>query len=1191
MSATTNISKLEAQNLPLSGIHLIEASAGTGKTFNITRIVLRLLLEKKLKIQNILVVTFTKAATEELRGRIDSDLRSTLLNWGNRDVSDPFYASLESKVSKDVANLILREAINDLDEAAIFTIHGFCKRVLTQQAFASGLPFDLDMEADSFELKIEAVRDWYRQLERTTEDYLTVTNYWLTPEDFYKAFSTLLSEGLTIEGNNPEKILQSYFERKQAAKLNLASHSSIVFDELIDSHKDKDARGLEFDALTSWLSDDQIVPMSKEAASVFDGKRYARKSADIKDALNTAFNPLKELKKQTLDIDKQIKRAEADVIVTRALSRINANIKERKKTLATLDFDDLILSLLNSLKDTKNEALIEELINQYPVALVDEFQDTDPNQYAIFERIYINKDNKNSGLQHTDDTALYMIGDPKQAIYGFRGGDVFAYLAARNNADQQWYMDTNWRSSSLLINAYNRLFYGEPLPVNIDPEQQTTHVFNYDIGYIPVNSSTAHDDSPLSDTDEERKSLNYIYFPEHEAYGKGANNQQFRSVIAAWCANEIVTLLQSKSVVENDIAILVRDRGEAQDIQQALMSRGCSSVYLSNRENVFLSHEAQDLLTLLSGILVLEDNRLFIAALATSLCGLGPEELHKLQHDEVYWEDYRLQFIAMRNEWHRKGLMSMAFKLIHNNYKPSPQRHERSLTNTIHLLELLQQASQKHSQPWEQLSWLRDKIENQAVDSESELRLESDANLVKIITLHGSKGLEYPVVFVPFASRAKGGPKSLPDYFRYHKVDSHKVDSDKTESNQSILHVGFDSDIQKMSVKEQQAEDVRLLYVAVTRAKYACYICATPFSDYQNSPLGLMTGLNKGDDLLKSLETIVNDTPQSAGLISISYDEESSVSEIITPDLSLSNENKAKPIVQTVNRTIENDWWIGSFSAITRHIRHGVMAEPDRDSGNESDLLEQSNVAEALKLAMRFVLKKGAAAGNLLHDTLENVDFKNPDWDTALIKPLRHFGEFSDDNIEALKLWLNECLGATLCNASLNELSLSALPAECTLREVEFYFPMNNATRHDLSLLLQQHRGSKVPLQLPEGNELKGMMHGFIDLIFEWQGKYYVADYKSTYLGDEVEKYSHQAMQDNIEDNYYDLQYLIYCLALHRYLSLRIENYSPETHFGGVYYLYLRGMGIVDGKGVYCRDIDPSLLNALDALFTGVSHE
>ncbi len=1191
MKDTHKVNKLEAQNLPLNGIHLIEASAGTGKTFNITRIVLRLLLEKNLKIQNILVVTFTKAATEELRGRIDSDLRATLINWGNRDLSDPFYASLENKVSKDAANLILREAISDLDEAAIFTIHGFCKRVLTQQAFYSGLPFDLEMEADSYELKVEAIRDWYRQLEQSPTRYLTVTDYWLTPEDFYKAFSTLLSEGLNIEGNSPEKIKQNYTEQKQRALLNLETHSSLIFSELIDSHKDKDSRAMEFVALVDWLNDEQIIAMPKDAASVFDGKRYARKSAEIKGALNDVFNPIKDLKKQTLKLDDQIKRAEADVIVTSAIKSINNKIKERKQAIATLDFDDLILSLLNSLKETKNEALVDQLISQYPVALVDEFQDTDPNQYAIFEQIYINNHVINSSQERKAETALYMIGDPKQAIYGFRGGDVFAYLAARNQADQQWYMDTNWRSSSLLINAYNRLFYGEALPDIIDPERQTTHVFKYDIGYIPVNSSATHDDSPLAGIEQERKPLNYVYFPEHEAYGKGVNNQQFRSVIADWCANEIVTLLQSGSIVENDIAILVRDRGEAQDIQQALSFRCCSSVYLSNRENVFQSLEAIDLLTLLTGILVLEDSRLFIAALATSLCGLSPEQLYKLQHDEVYWEDYRLQFIDMRNEWHRKGLMSMAFKLIHDNFKPNPLRLERSLTNIIHLLELLQQASQKHPQPWEQLSWLRDKIENQSVDSESELRLESDANLVKIITLHGSKGLEYPIVFVPFASRAKGGPKSTPAYFRYHKTGSSETESHQPEINQSILHVGFDAEIQKKSVREQQAEDVRLLYVAVTRAKYACYICATPFSDYHNSPLGLMTGLKKGEDLLKSLENIVNDTPQSAGLITIPYDDETAEPEIIARELSILTDNKAKPVVLTVNRAIENDWWIGSFSAITRKIRHGVMAEPDRDSGNDSSLPEQSNAAEALKLAMRFVLKKGAAAGNLLHDTLEVVDFTNPDWNVALVKPLRHFGELDVESINALALWLNECLDAKLPNAYSDELSLSLIPIIDTLREVEFYFPMNNATRQRLSALLQQHRGSSVPLQLPEGNELKGMMHGFIDLIFEWKGKYYVADYKSTYLGNEVENYNRQALQDNIQDNYYDLQYLIYCLALHRYLSLRIENYSPDTHLGGVYYLYLRGMGPDDGKGVYFRDIESDLLNELDVLFAGVNHD
>ncbi|UZE94618.1 exodeoxyribonuclease V subunit beta [Alkalimarinus alittae] len=1164
---------LDAHKIPLEGIHLIEASAGTGKTFNITRIYLRLLLERKLKVQNLLVVTFTKAATEELKGRIDSELRDTLAKWGKRDSADEFYQSLESIVSHEEANIILRTAIGDLDEASIFTIHGFCKRVLSQNAFESGLPFDLEMEVDSNALKLEAVRDWFRRLDETPEDYLDVTRYYSTPEAFTDTFRSLLGKELSIEGSNPEKVKQTFLTKKADACRLIEQHSGVIFAELIDSHKDKVKRQDEYSELMAWLTSTELDPMPKSAGSVFDGKRFSRKPDEVKTELNALFGPLKDLKQQAVKIADEIGRARADAIVTEALNAITLNIIERKKRSALMDFDDLVTSLLHALTGEVGDALAHHLVNQYPVALVDEFQDTDPSQYAIFNNIY-----NRAGLTSITPSALYMIGDPKQAIYGFRGGDVFAYLTARDHADSQWYMDTNWRSSSRVIEGYNRLFYGQAIPSGDDQAsvEQTTHVFNYGIGYIPVKSSTKADESNLSTVFG--KPLKYIYFPEDKNYGKGANNQQFRAVIADWCASEIKQLLTTKKtasgevIEERDISVLVRDRIEAEEIQAALSNHGCSSVYLSNRENVFLSSEASELLSVLMGMLLAEDDRMLIAALSTRLCGFDSQQLYKLQEDELFWEYHRTRFVDSRASWVRKGLMATLFKLIHHSFKPELQRHERALTNTLHLLELLQTASQKHRQPWELVSWLRDKIENPASDSASELRLESDDNLIQIVTLHGSKGLEYPVVFIPFATRSKGG-SNKPAYYTYH---------DETTKAPKVF-VGADSDIQQIAERERAAEDVRLLYVAVTRAKYACYLGATPFSDYQRSPLGLMLGLNKDDDLLGAIMATVNDTPLSAEVVDVTetLDDDSERIDTTTAlyDDALVNakrEDQQPVTVQRMTRNIEDDWWISSFSAITRNLKHGVMAEPDRDNTERSDVVEVKQ-----KLDLRFTLKKGAAAGNLLHDTLEVVDFQKPLWTDALKKPLIRFGKLEDDQINALINWLDECLAAELSDG----LSLSELALNKTLREVEFYFPIHATTRKALSGVLQHHRQTKTFPQLPEGVQLKGMMHGFIDLVFEWRGKYYIADYKSTYLGDEYGCYDHEHLSQNIQDNFYDLQYLIYCLALHRYLKQRIEDYTPETHFGGVYYLYLRGMGVNGQAGVYFSSIETELLNRLDELF------
>lgn len=1180
---------LDAHTIPLQGSHLIEASAGTGKTFNITRIYLRLLLERKLKVQNLLVVTFTKAATEELKGRIDAELRDTLAQWGQRDLTDVFYQHLESVVPLEDANVILRTAIGDLDEAAIFTIHGFCKRVLSQNAFESGLPFDIDMEVDSYELKLDAVRDWFRQLETNPEAYLGLSQYYSTPEVFTDTFRSILGKELTLEGNNPAKIVEDFNRKKELACQQLENNADRVFSILINNHKDKINRADEYSELIQWLTSSELMEMPKSAASVFDGKRYSRKPDDIKVELNALFDPLKTLKKQSQNIESDIERARIDQLVCHALPVINQTINDRKQHSAMMDFDDLVTSLMQSLEGESGQALAQHLVTQYPVALVDEFQDTDPHQYAIFDTIY------NSPKQSpSSSSALYMIGDPKQAIYGFRGGDVFAYLSAREKADSQWYMDTNWRSSSAIIEGYNRLFYGRPSSLDeIDEElPQTTHVFKYGIGYTPVKSAGISDSSPLSTIFT--NPLRYIYFPIDENYGKKANNQQFRAVIADWCANEIYTLLTSKSsgalahIKERDIAILVRDRTEAEEMQAALTRYGCASVYLSNRDNVFKSAEASDLLMVLMGILFAEDDRMLIAALSTSLCGFDSLQLLRLQEDELFWEDQRTWFLELRAHWERKGLMPTLFKLVHDRYKPEPHRYERALTNTLHLLELTQGASQKYRQPFELVNWLREKIDNPTTESASELRLESDDNLIQIVTLHGSKGLEYPVVFIPFATRTKGGGNKKPSYYTYH---------DET-TKQPKTFIGYDETVVHLTERERAAEDIRLLYVAITRAKHVCYIGATPFADVYRSPLGLMLGMAKEDDLLGAITNIVNDTPSSAEIVNTAHttDHKPHTTEHKphttehTPQETVSNtqttnhvaiEVAANPTIQRMTRRIEDDWWVGSFSALTRNLNHGVMAEPDRDIEDTDNKQET-----AQPLALRFTLKKGAAAGNLLHDTLETVDFQSPEWKECLRKPLIRFGKIEEEVEQELIAWLNECVTAELTK----DLSLSTLSINKTLREVEFYFPVQDTTRQELAGLLQSHRQTQPFPHLPDGAHLKGMMHGFIDLVFEWQGKYYIADYKSTHLGNDFEHYDYVSLKQNIQDNFYDLQYLIYSLALHRFLAQRIEEYTPETHFGGVYYLYLRGMMGDNHTGVYFSDIEPHLLSRLDTLFGG-SHE
>lgn len=1184
------INNLIAHQIPLVGKHLIEASAGTGKTFNITRLYLRLLLEKQLPVEQILVMTFTKDATEELRGRIDSFIRQALNDWDELIVTDEFFTAISQHIDEKSAKIRLWQALLFLDEAAIFTIHGFCKRVLSQHAFASGVAFNAQMETSCQDILLQACQDWYRVLAKDNpQQFNQLIEFWQNPLNFVSQFSKAISKNNALDVVNAEQINQSFTELVQQAITSLENNLNVLSQYLIEVKKGeaRELRQVELDTLIKWLHrlvNDISVADEKMPDAFIDGKRYARSAG--KAELLAVFEPVKSVKAELKTLTKKIAKAKALVIVREGIYQIRDSIVEQKTQANILSFDDLIATLANCLQanDSNAQALAQTLFTQYPVALVDEFQDTDPLQFSILEAIYY----------HQTQAALYMIGDPKQAIYGFRGGDVFAYLSARKDCDQQWLMDTNWRSTPNMIAAYNRLFFGQAIDQPLDNEQANCDVFGFDIPYVPVKASVPallKQNESLEQKLHQDKALQFVHFVDQDA--KKSVSQSFRQVMATWCANEIITLLSaaktpgSDNLTAKNIAILVRDGAEARDIKQALEQASVASVFMSNRANLLKSEQSQQLIQLLKGILFVENERYFSAAIACDLLDYQPVKYHQLQQDELAWQKLKFTFEQLRNQWLYKGFISMALTLMHDHFCIEQQNQDRVLTNLLHLFEILQAASQRHHQPQELLYWFEQQSQIDDPEVEAELRLESDENLIRIITQHGAKGLEYPVVFVPFASRHKDPLKfgtSAVSFIEYH------------DENQQ-LKLSLDGSVQakQAMANEAYAEAIRLLYVAVTRAERRCYILTTAFDKAEHSPLGSALKWQDNQSIEQSLQQLVADEPNCISVVTLGTQDDAG--ELIAQQASDQAVMKITPEVAKFTGKIERDWWLSSFSALSRNLRHGGVSSPDRDNSQDKLSAAQAGLpSQQASSLLRFNLAKGAHTGNLLHDILEHTDFNAPDWQQAMHWPLQKYGELTTGyQAQDLQQWLEQVLQAPL-SAHDESFTLAALTKDNTLRESEFYYPMTNASTSKLTNILSQHRNinsasaQHSSVRLPAYNALKGMMHGFIDLIFQHGGKYYICDYKSSHLGNEYHDYSQQAMKDNIEKHHYDLQYLIYALALHRYLKHSLADYDVEKHFGGAYYLYLRGMSDqpqYQGCGVYYREILVEELDALDQLFQG----
>jgi exodeoxyribonuclease V beta subunit len=1159
---------LDLANLPLQGRHLIEASAGTGKTYSITRIYLRLLIEKQIPVQQILLMTYTRAATQELRGRIEETIREAQQSWGLHQ--DGYWQHLYQQVEPQQAQLLLHQALLNLDQAAIFTIHGFCGRALKQYAFTSQTGLEVVLETNTQDLAYTSLQDWLRGVVHEPELYGQLAQQgWHTPEGFWDAFSGALLSQMPVFATQAQSWHQAWYANKSQVREQLLDLEAQMMQATMSDPKSKVERLAQWQDLLNWLGTKEFGPASKDNLACLHGGRLG-KSPTLKPTIKTLSQRINNdsFSKGYLVYANQ---AAVAPLVLEAVQVVRKKYKQAKQKQQVMEFDDLVRRLSECVNEPHNIDLVDALRLAYPVALVDEFQDTDGHQYAILNRLY-ERSSKN--------TALFMIGDPKQAIYGFRGGDIHTYLKAAQATDHAWHMDTNWRSSHAMVAAYNRLFSNRG---------DAHSVFGNGINYKAVKASDFATANAGNNPKAEGAAITYVWLPTVLS-----TNEHKHQYIAQWCVGEVKKILQQGHFRASDIALLVRGAGEAQALQTALKQAHLSSVYISDRSNVYASAEAIEMVRLLYGLLHCEDQRQLVRAASTHLWGGSASLLAQLNQDDLCLIEVRSQMMQLRQVWLRQGVMALVVQLLKQRAVPPAENKERYLTNMVQLAELLQKASNQASSALLLVEWLQQQCHADQVDASAELRLESDAKLIQIVTQHGSKGLEYPVVFIPFASQAKDplkrGTKHAQLFTYHHPQDQCPA-----------LMIGRDFAVCEQATLAAQEESLRLLYVAVTRAQYRCYIPVSDFAHSERSPLGqLALGQNMQDEPINWPEALAQLThAQDSQLLCI---EEDAVQlplqqgAIKIPDPALAT--------QTFSGHIDANNNLLSYSALVRQLSYGSPSQQAgaKDRGDGSSQLVDPNPSIASD-ELRFTLAKGKNSGLLLHDILEQVDFSQPSWPSVMEVPLAKYhtmvGIDEDDahKVACLQEWLDECIKTPMpainCTDSATlggdpGFTLGQLLQQKTLREVEFYFPLEQAKQATLGQILSQHRGG-LPTALPNHPVLQGMMHGFIDLIFEYNGRFFVADYKSNYLGDGLEDYHHQAMLEANQQHYYDLQYLIYSLALHRYLKQRIPHYDATQHFGGVYYLYLRGMSPKARSGVFATAISIEELNQLDNLFAGAA--
>ena len=1114
----TAMQPFDAVHVPLEkGTTLIEASAGTGKTYSIASLFLRLVLEEGAPVQSILAVTYTTAATQELRERVRARLHAALTQLKSGEGDDEIvekYRESHADCAEGIRALNL--AAQSFDEARIFTIHGFCQRVLQEHAFESGVRYGAELLTDSKPLLEEVAHDFWRNRFHAASPLLAALVLWRgdSPESWV--------ELLQQSRNHPDLVILPKPESRDCGEIAVeldAAFAAIgeewrrcgtALEALLNGDKElkPSERKRHIDTLEIFRRLDGSEPPDHElveAINAFSNTEIAAATGKNKTAPTHPFFDCCESFCRCAEIY-------FNQLTHEFLHYADPELHDRKILRNVLTYDDLLTRVHRALHGANGGRFANAVGSKYRAALIDEFQDTDPLQYAIFQRIF-------GDGEHW----LFFIGDPKQAIYGFRGADVFTYLEAARSASRQYTLAVNRRSDEALLNGFNAFF----------TRQDGAFVVEH-IEYHEVHSPDA--EIPPNQTPP----LQFRYL--HCETEKGFNQETAGQRLARATAADIARLHKSGGGdwEWSDLAVLVRTHRQAATVQVALRRLGIRSV-LHTEESVFHAQEAVELQRVMEAVLMPGNSVRLHTALATPLLALSGNAIERLTPEEHQrWVE---RFAAWHDLWREDGFAKMfrCFMAEHDVRRRVMEQPggERCLTNVLHLSELLHEAeTARRFTPEALLEWLGEQRASQrSAPDAAQLRLESDGDAVQVVTVHKSKGLEYKVVLCPFLWTAADTPRR--DRVQFHDADGRLTLDLRGKSGADPAAVAQHS-------KEALAEEVRLFYVAITRAKHRCIIYAGDIQKPGVSALGYLLG----DGILTGIEALEAEHSDSIQCTFIDPEEQcAKVREI--------NTDHANNLVSRIfSGAIHQPAFLTSFTGLTAGTSR---EEPERDRPLERDAVSESAQDEPVYGGI-FQFEKGARAGEFFHDVLEHLDFQMPEQlETLIPAKLAAHGFSGTPHVEALKTKLAELLDVEIAPG----LRLRNVSNADRLSEVEFSTRLHALSPDVLRALFTDTEAPALdPVELGRLRfaPVEGFLRGFIDLLFRHEGRYYIVDWKSNWLGNRPENYNPTDVQAAMRQHHYALQAHLYILAADRFLATRLPDYDYERHFGGVIYLFLRGV-------------------------------
>lgn len=1180
--------------IELAGDTLIEASAGTGKTYAIACLYLRLVVERGLLPENILVVTFTEAATKELRTRIRERLRSARDAFAGVADGDDFCVGLKNGSNNwwpgDAAALArIDMALQTFDCAAISTIHGFCSRALQENAFESGSLYETELVADQTDLLQSVADDFWRMSFFAADSPLLpimLRKNWLPGAMVRFLRGKLSNPELEVVPLASREEMTRHCLQLDAAFRELAALWRVRREEIagiLTGHEglSRSRNNFHPDVVKGLLAAMDRYVAEGIPAGIFPGFEKFTTDFMADNSLKRAEPPRHAFFDRCGDLATLAGQA---FIATKSglFTFARHRLAELKADRAIRFYDDLLTDLFRALEGTSGEMLAQSLRQRYRAALIDEFQDTDPVQYRIFQRIF-----------SCGGVPLFLIGDPKQAIYSFRGADIFAYLAAREHVPpgKRVTMDRNWRSTPEMVDAVS-LVFGQ--------RKERPFVFS-SIGFPRVTA--AREERPLALEGRDPAPLQVWFLERDGGSGKVIPLATALPRIAGLVAAEISglladgregkALLDGRGVLPEDIAVIVRSHQQASLVQQALRDRRIPAVVQST-SSLFTTGDAKEMCRVLAAVVEPFRETAVRSALGTDMFGVSGNEIAALLEDEASWEVRLASFREYHELWRKRGFMTMFRRLlaregVRERLLCFPDG-ERRLTNLLHCGEVLHHAAVNEIHGMDALrAWFSERVAQPPENEEYQIRLESDEKAVRIVTVHVSKGLEYPIVFCPFSW---GGVFEDGDAVVCH------------EDGRKVADVGSDLFEQRRAAAraEQLAENVRLLYVALTRARCRCYLVWGRFRHSESSAPAYLLHCpveKAADHVVEQLSSCMEhltDADMVSVLTALKETGAGCLNVSVNPEpkeggLLLSPDSASLQEFMPFRGRIDSDWRVSSFTALAAGHRE-TAESPDHDqemSGRTGEFLVRQEGDSAPEGSM-FSFPRGARAGICLHAVFEKLDFAAADDGApALVAGQLHRHGFGPEWREPVAGMVRKVINAPLVHAG-DRFCLRELSPGDWIAELEFFFPLRFIESKKLARLLrgwEESCGDGLLSSLADRlafTPVRGMVRGFLDMVFRHGGRYYLVDWKSNHLGNRVGDYCRSALESEIERQLYRLQYLLYTVALNRFLAARDPAYRYDSGFGGVFYLFLRGVDPAHpGNGIYSDRPPAGLVEELTA--------